>query len=175
MVLTATVGVAASDHCRTIDPTIAENPLESLMPIIVCPDCGARNRVEARGPGLKPVCGRCGRALPMTDAGKPLDVSDATFAVEVLGAGPQPVLVDCWAPWCGPCRALAPTLDRLAAEAAGRWRVVKLNVDENPVIAARFAIQSIPTLLIFKSGALVDRLLGLQPAAAIEAALRAHG
>jgi thioredoxin 1 len=131
-----------------------------------------------------PVCGRCGAALEgatneahsnFDDAGKPFVVTDATFAREVLQMGAQPVLVDFWAAWCGPCRVLAPTLDELAAESAGRYRIAKLNVDENKQTVAQFHIQGIPTLLIFKNGQLVERLVGAQPKQAIVARLAAHG
>jgi thioredoxin 1 len=88
-----------------------------------------------------------------------LMVTDQSFNSEVL-AGAQSVLVDLWAPWCGPCRMIAPVVNELAAEYAGRAKVVKLNVDENPETAARFGVASIPTLLIFKNGQLVDRVVG---------------
>jgi thioredoxin len=94
-------------------------------------------------------------------------VTDATFARDVLQAGSRPVLLDCWAAWCGPCRMIAPVLEQLAAESNGRYLIAKLDVDENPVTAAQFGIQSIPTLLIFKNGALVDRMVGLQSKQAI--------
>jgi len=89
-------------------------------------------------------------------------VTDATFEAEV-GRSPQPVLLDLWAPWCGPCRIMAPILDELASEMAGRVRVAKLNVDENPVTASRFSARSIPTLLVLKDGREIDRLVGVQP------------
>jgi thioredoxin len=95
--------------------------------------------------------------------GQPLIVTDATFEREVLQAGNMPVLLDCWAPWCGPCRMIAPVLDQLAAESQGQYRIAKLNVDENPQTAARFRVQSIPTMLVFKNGALVERFVGVQP------------
>jgi len=143
------------------------------MAILTCSGCGARNRVDERAETLTPVCGRCG-ALLEAGAGVPVVVTDATFPTVVLGAGAVPVLVDCWAPWCGPCQALAPTLDRLAAEAGGRYLVAKLDIDQNPRTAQQFGIQSIPTLLIFKNGALVDRLVGAQPKQSIQARLAMH-
>jgi thioredoxin 2 len=76
--------------------------------------------------------------------------------------------VDCWAPWCGPCRIISPLLEQLASEYAGRLKVGKLNVDENPLTASQYAIQSIPTLLLFKDGQLVDRLVGALPRSEIE-------
>jgi thioredoxin len=93
---------------------------------------------------------------------EPVVVTDATFAAEVEQS-PLPVLIDLWAPWCGPCRTLAPVIDELAAELAGRVRVVKLNVDENPRTAARFNVRSIPTLLALKAGREIDRIVGVQP------------
>jgi thioredoxin len=111
------------------------------------------------------------KAGDASETGKPVTVTDATFEKEVLGAGARPVLLDCWAPWCGPCRIIAPVLDQLAAESAGRYLIAKLNVDENPQTAARFNVRSIPTLLIFKHGQLVDTLVGAQPKQAIAARL----
>jgi thioredoxin len=94
-------------------------------------------------------------------------VTDATFEQEVEKS-PLPVLLDCWAPWCRPCLMLAPAIDQLAEEMDGRIKVAKLNVDENPQTTAKFGIMSIPTMLIFKNGEAVDRLVGVQPKAAIE-------
>jgi thioredoxin 2 len=133
---------------------------EVLM--IRCPACGATNRVpkDRIEQGLEPVCGRCKTLLPVS--AKPVTVTDASFSTDVEGS-PLPVLVDAWAPWCGPCRMIAPVIDELAAEMAGRVRVVKLNVDDNPQTAARFNLRSIPTLLVIKGGREVDRLVGVQP------------
>ena len=151
------------------------------MQIVTCKQCGAKNRVDERAAATsRPVCGQCGASLRMDagaqapDAGRPLTVTDATFERDVLGAGSVPVLVDCWAAWCGPCRIVAPVLDELATEAGGRYRIAKLNVDENKRVPAQFRIQSIPTLLIFKNGQLVDRLVGAQPKQTIAAHLAAQ-
>jgi len=145
--------------------------------IVQCPSCGTKNRVDERAAAeSKPVCGRCRTALPAQPSdNKPLPVTDATFAHDVIEASSsRPVLVDAWAEWCGPCRMVAPILDQLAAESDGRYKIAKLNVDENARTAAQFNIRSIPTLLIFKNGKLVDQLIGAQPKSAIETRLRAH-
>jgi thioredoxin 2 len=146
--------------------------------IATCTRCQARNRIDEQAATTQqPVCGRCGSPLEVSspgdsaDGGKPRIVTDATFEGELLKAGPTPVLVDCWAPWCGPCRMIAPVLDELAAEAKGRYVIAKLNVDENPQTSGRFGIRSIPTMLIFKNGQLIDTLVGAQPRQAIEARL----
>ena len=130
--------------------------------IVRCGACGAANRVpwDKVQRGLAPVCGRCKAPLPV--GGKPVTVTDATFA-DLVERAPVPVLLDMWAPWCGPCRILAPVIDELAAEMAGRVTVAKLNVDENPATASRFAVRGIPTLLVLDGGREVDRLVGVLP------------
>src|SRR5207237_7640380 len=130
----------------------------------------------------QPVCGKCGAKLPevsgntsSTSFSKPQVVTDQTFAEEVIDASSSaPVLVDAWAEWCGPCRIIAPVLDQLAAESGGRYNIAKLNVDDNPRTSAQFQIRSIPTLLIFKNGKLVDQVIGAQPKQAIAARLSAQ-
>lgn len=133
----------------------------SDVQIVNCPACGAGNRVPAEklAQGRQPVCGRCKSPLPT--AVRPLVVTDATFSEQVEHS-PLPVLVDMWAPWCGPCRYVAPIVEQLAGELAGRLRVAQLNVDENPVTSSRFRIQSIPALLLFQNGREIDRIIGAQ-------------
>jgi len=130
--------------------------------MIRCASCGAMNRVplDRLQPGKEPVCGRC--KSPLTVPPHPLVVTDATFA-EQVDRSMLPVLIDMWAPWCGPCRMITPIVEQLAAEFAGRMRVAKMNVDENPVTAERFRIQSIPALLLLQNGREVDRIVGAQP------------
>ena len=145
------------------------------MAIQVCPKCGTKNRVDEFLAGVhNAVCGKCGTSLKTGGDGTPQVVTDATFAQEVVAASAGlPVLVDAWAEWCGPCRMIAPVLEQLAAEANGRYKIAKLNVDENPRTSQQFGIRSIPTMLIFKNGKLVDQLIGALPKQAIAAKLHA--
>jgi thioredoxin 2 len=150
------------------------------MTIQTCPKCGTKNRVDERTATIsQPVCGNCGAKLPEVAVahsdGKPQVVTDASFANEVVSASSSvPVLVDCWAPWCGPCRMIAPVLDELAGESGGRYKIVKLNIDENPRTTNQFQIRSIPTLIIFKNGQVVDQIIGAVPKQTIAARLAAQ-
>jgi thioredoxin 1 len=98
------------------------------------------------------------------------EFSDDNFATEVLQAS-EPVLVDFWAPWCGPCRMIGPVIEQLAAENAGNVKVGKMNIDESPRTAAGYGVSSIPTLMVFKGGEVVDRFVGVQPKDRLQAAL----
>ena len=129
-----------------------------------CPSCGTRNRISAAHAGQTGKCGKCGGRLNTGELflQQPLMVTDANFEEKVLRA-PLPVLLDCWAPWCGACKIVSPVISELAAEFKGIFRIGKLNVDANPATAARFDTRSIPTLLIFDNGHLKDTLVGAIP------------
>lgn len=128
--------------------------------IIPCPSCGTRNRVADDAAGT-PRCSRCHTELPWV-----ADVGAGDFD-RVIARSKLPVLVDLWAPWCGPCRMVAPALQALAAERAGSLRVVKVNVDEAPGISARLGVQGIPTMVLFSGGVEIGRQVGALPADAI--------
>ncbi|MGH2455047.1 MAG: thioredoxin [Candidatus Limnocylindria bacterium] len=123
--------------------------------VLTCADCGARNRIRPSPRGV-PTCGRCAKPLPWL-----VSATDGTFEPEANAS--VSVLVDLWAPWCGPCRFVGPILEQLSQEFAGRLKVVKVNVDENPEIARRFDARSIPTLVVLRNGRPVDRIVGAMP------------
>jgi thioredoxin 2 len=130
---------------------------------VACLHCSATNRVPAARLQDDPVCGRCGR--PLLD-GQPVELTDANFD-RVVAASELPVVVDFWAPWCGPCQQMAPQFEQAARTLKGRALMVKVNSDDNPHTAARFAIRSIPTLVKLRSGAEVSRVAGARPAGQI--------
>lgn len=128
--------------------------------IVKCPNCGANNRVSTGAVDKQAVCGRCKNPLP-SFSNEPVKITDANFS-ETVEKSPLPVLLDFWAAWCGPCHQIAPVIDQLAKELAGKVRVGKLNVDENQRTAANFHVQGIPTLLILQNGWEVDRIVGVE-------------
>jgi thioredoxin 2 len=130
--------------------------------LIRCPQCGQTNRVPAAAAGT-PRCGKCHQPLPWI-----ADADDTTFA-DVADAAKIPVIVDLWAPWCGPCRMVSPALEQLARDLAGQVKLVKVNVDSSPQLSQRFAAQAIPTLLVLRRGRVVARQTGAAPLAALRA------
>ena len=132
---------------------------------IACAHCGATNRVPANRLGEDPTCGRCGQALL---TGAPVELTDANFDA-VVSKTDLPVVVDFWAPWCGPCRMMAPAFEQAAAKLKGRALLVKVNSDDNPHTASRFGIRSIPTLVKLDHGRELSRRSGALPAGQIVA------
>ncbi len=129
---------------------------------IVCPSCKARNRVPIAATGT-PRCAKCHTNLPWL-----ADATTSEFG-QVVAASSLPILVDLWAPWCGPCRAVAPALEELARQRAGSLRVLKVNVDEEPQVSANLGVQGIPTMVLYDKGTEVARQVGALPAHAITA------
>jgi thioredoxin 2 len=136
--------------------------------LIRCRHCGTRNRIPVARLKDRPRCGRCKQTFPsIATPNRPVMVTDRTFADEVI-ASPLPVMLDCWATWCAPCGAMAPVLEDIARTYAGRLKVAKLNVDQNPMTASRYSVMSLPTLLFFRDGKVVDTAAGALPRQAIE-------
>jgi thioredoxin 2 len=129
--------------------------------VVACTNCGRRNRVPAAAAGT-PRCGQCHTALPwIADAG------DSNFTA-VAEQAPVPVLLDLWAPWCGPCRMVSPALEELARTFAGRIKLVKVNIDAAPQTAQRFTVQAVPTLMVLDHGRVISRQAGAAPAPALQ-------
>jgi len=130
---------------------------------VACPACGATNRLPAQRIDEEPSCGRCGQALLQ---GQPLELTDDSFDA-VVAATRLPVLVDFWAPWCGPCRMMAPAFEQASRQLLGRALLVKVNSDDSPGLSRRYGIRSIPTLMRLDGGRESQRQSGAVPAAAI--------
>ena len=135
-----------------------------MMTIIGCPTCNTRNRVGPIAHGI-PRCPRCKSTLPWV-----VDADTDTFTAETTAS--VPVVMDCWAAWCGPCRMISPVLEDLAKSHLGHLKVVKVDVDANRGLATRFGAQSIPLIVVIRDGREIDRVLGALPRAALEQRLR---
>ena len=133
--------------------------------LVRCPSCGKTNRLRYGALRSKNQCGSCHTAL--SAPGTPVEVSDATTFDVMIQSSALPVVVDFWAPWCGPCRMMAPELDKVAAGAQGDWLVAKVNTDAVAELGERFRIRSIPTLAIFHAGREIHRVAGARSAADI--------
>ena len=134
----------------------------SYVLVRACPNCGAKNRVGARHLTANARCGSCKSSIGPVSA--PIDVDGAAFD-EIVTVAEMPILVDFWAAWCGPCKAAAPEVHRLAQEVAGRALVLKVDTDAHPELGARYRVQAIPNFVVLKNGRVVTQHPGLAPRA----------
>ena len=132
--------------------------------ILTCPSCGQRNRVPAEKLDAQPKCGACKAAMQVA---QPVNVRSAEEFDELLWKSPLPILTDFWAAWCGPCKMVAPELEKLARDKAGQVVVAKVDTDALPEVAGRYQITGIPTMILFQQGREAQRVSGAMPAAAI--------
>ena len=138
--------------------------------LTACPTCGAKNRIPASKVAARGRCGRCHADLPARSffAETPVEVSEGRFDL-VARYSPLPVLADFWAEWCAPCKMQEPILEQLVTELVGRLLVLKVNTETSPTLSARYAIRSIPTIILLRSGIEVDRIVGVLPLPALRA------
>ncbi len=144
------------------------------MLLVSCPQCQAQNRIPADKIGHQAKCGKCGASFTATEgvSASPIHVTDQSFQQDVLNAS-LPVVVDFWAPWCGPCKMIAPVLEELAQEYAGKVKIAKINTDENQQTASQYRVQGIPTLLFIKNGQVIDQLVGAVPKPTLKTKIQA--
>ncbi len=133
--------------------------------VLACPQCGQRNRLRYEGFGTTFRCGQCRSEI--SPPAVPVDVPSERVFTALTTRSTLPVLVDFWAPWCGPCKMVAPEFTKVAAASAGRWIVAKVNTEQRPELASRFRINSIPTMLVLQRGTEIAREMGAMPAARI--------
>ena len=146
---------------------MADAQLDRKGVVTTCPSCGQRNRIAFSRLGVETRCGKCHTALK--PPGEPIETPDAATFDAAIGQSDRPVVVDFWAPWCGPCRMVAPELAKVASRHAGKYLILKVNTDAIPELSERFAIRSIPTMAVFGGGREIGRTAGARPAADIEA------
>ena len=138
---------------------IRMNELDKRGILLNCPKCGRRNRMRYEGLGKVFRCGQC--QCELESIGEPVDIHNDLAFEALISHSAVPVLVDFWAPWCGPCKMIAPLLDEIATEKAGSVKVAKVNVDENQSLSVKYNVRAIPALLFFKGGQLRDQVVGM--------------
>src|SRR5438552_11250110 len=145
---------------------MADAQLDRKGAVIKCPSCGQRNRLAFSRLTAVNRCGKCQTSLG--PPAEPIEVPDAAVFDAAIAGSQIPVVVDFWAPWCGPCRMVAPELEKVAARQAGKFLILKVNTDAIPELGERFKVRSIPTMAVFGGGREIGRTSGSRPAADIE-------